>query len=105
MLGDEFAGGEQFTPDNPMRGNAWVVEEIGAVLRVHPSHLVDPEHLALVAAWFTHAGGGGGMLGASPGPLPCAGGALDQPAWVMDAFSVIGCAVTALRKRSTDGRA
>lgn len=78
-----------------MQDDAWTFPEIGFDrLTVHPRYLVgraDHVLLDLYAIWS--AGGMGG------GALPCAGGAMDQPACVMESFKIIAGAYAVLRRK------
>lgn len=62
---------------------------------MHPSHILDPEDMALVNYWrvFNAAEGGSG-------PLPFSGGLAEQPACMLDAFDIIGAAFAALKPRA-----
>jgi hypothetical protein len=73
-------------------------------LRVHPQYLVDETSRELVELWHDFRGHelrvplpvGGQVVavsvGRSPGRLPCAGGLLDQPAYLLAAFAVMAAA-------------
>lgn len=63
-------------------------------LRVHPTHLVDHEDIALVGLWQR----GQGMAGT----LPFAGGPADQSACAMACLAVIGEAMEILKRRGGD---
>ena len=91
--------GEEYTPDNPIPedGDPWTLPEIGIdVLRVNPRYLVEPDALAFLDVWFAYRGGGMGR-----GPLPDAGGYLDQAAWTMDAFRICFAVASAVERRDT----
>lgn len=66
-------------------------------MRVHPSHIVDAEDVALINWWQAFQAGGMGV-----GPLPFTGGLADQPACVMRAFDIIGAAHAALKPEKPD---
>lgn len=89
---DDFAGGELFTPEAPLVDDCWTLEEVGwPELTVHPLHIVDDEDLQLVRLWRQHDHG--------HGPLPSAGGSLDQSSSLMACFDILDAVETALIKK------
>ncbi len=78
-----------------MQDDAWVhLAGIGiAELVVHPLSVLDGEDLLLIELHRTRQGGMGGE-----GPLPEAGGYLDQAACTMASLALMGAAQAALRK-------
>ncbi len=77
-----------------MERDCWALPEIGwPELRIHPLHLLDEEDFVLLQLWRASQGGLSG-----PGPLPEAGGLLDQPACVMACFDVMSAAEAAIKK-------
>lgn len=92
-----------YLPDDPreferlsgtLEGDGWVFPEIGLGLTAHPRHLVDEAAQALVKIWSMTRGGLGG-----PGPLPAAGGALDQPAALIAALDHLSGLYEALKPK------
>jgi hypothetical protein len=71
-----------------------------APLRVHPLHLIEPVDLLLVDLWRRCRGGEPGPFGGGgPGPLPEAGGVLDQAVCTMESLAVIEAAYQAVRPK------
>lgn len=87
MKPESFGGGET-APD----GSAW--ELFGERYPRNPRFLVTAESLETLRLWRYARGG---MAG--PGPLPEAGGLLDQSAWLMAAFDVMSGAAAVLEKK------
>lgn len=82
-----------------MTDDGWSLPEIGiALLRVHPSHLVGDEALLALQLWRLWQGGLAGG-----GPLPEAGGSLEQPSALIAAFQIMSAAEAALTRRSPHG--
>ncbi|HSF93784.1 MAG TPA: hypothetical protein VLA52_02075 [Thermohalobaculum sp.] len=79
----------------PMMDDAWVgLAPAGiAALRVHPAHVIDDEDLLLLELWRA---GDGGLMGG--GPLPEAGGLLDQAAATLASLAVLGATAAKLRE-------
>lgn len=61
----------------------------------NPRHLLPRAWMAVVALWRQSQGGMG------RGWLPEAGGINQQPAWLMDAFAILGAEEARLDKRKT----
>ncbi len=64
---------------------------------MHPANLLEPEDLAVLGLWLACRGNG-----MAPGPLPFAGGAAEQPAWLMAAFQAMDAAAALLRLHDPD---
>ncbi len=52
---------------------------------------------------FVGMGGGGAIHGWTPGLLPDAGGVMDQPAIMIEAFDLMNAAEAEIRAGETDG--
>jgi hypothetical protein len=81
---EAFAGGEEYTPAQPLRGDSFVGQQPAGVrwLHVHPDYLVTDASWAIVrlaGAW-------------RDGVLPEPGGVLDQAAWTIAAIGVVSAA-------------
>jgi len=63
--------------------------------RVHPSALIGDEESGVVDLWRDWRGSGMG----TPGHLPFAGGAADQPALLVDAFRLLDWAAEQLKEK------
>ena len=75
-------------------GDRWVFTEIDLEIVVHPINTLDADDMMLLQLW--HAWRGGEM---GAGPLPCAGGMLDQPACVMAALGVMSMTEAKLKPK------
>lgn len=80
---EAFAGGEDFTPRTPLRGDSFSAQQaLGRGFRwlhVHPRYLVTERCWEIVRL----------AAGREDGLLPVAGGMQDQPAWTMAAIEVV----------------
>ena len=78
-----------------MTGDCWSLPEIGvAELSVHPRHLIDEDLGPMMTLWAAWRGG----MGA--GPLPEAGGLLNQAACTMASLAVALAADAALSRKT-----
>jgi hypothetical protein len=75
-------------------GSGW--ELFGEIYTSNPARLVGPDEAEIVMLWRFLNGG------FSAGPLPEAGGLLDQSAWLMDAMAIVANAAEALNKGPAD---
>lgn len=94
---DEWGDGQEFTFEHPRPADMepWVLPWFDwEELRVHPEHYADAEAREVWRLFGIHSGAG--MTG---GPLPDAGGILQQPAVLMDAFDILAWAVALCRKK------
>lgn len=62
-------------------------------MRVHPLHLLEPEDLALFDLWRLYR----------RGHLPHAGGAAEQPTYLLDAFALMDATAPHFERRGDDG--
>ncbi len=116
LRSEDFAHGEEHTPENPMVDDHWALPEIGLpILRIHPMHLLDGDDRALLAAHRARRGTRLVMpmptpsgrvipvpVGHLPGDLPYAGGVLEQPACVMASLAIMAAAEVALAPRGAE---
>ncbi len=65
---------------------------------MHPANLLEAGELTVLGLWLACRGNG-----MAPGPLPFAGGAAEQPAWLMAAFQAMDAAAVALRRKPGEG--
>lgn len=84
-----YAGGENYTPACPLRGDSFMAQEPVGIrwLHVHPTYLVDEFSWQIVKAAREY----------EDGKMPFGGGFEEQPAWTMAAIEIVRRAWAKLR--------